>query len=346
MSVEFLDGFAHYATTNIYQKYNHPGGTITNSYPAGRSGPNAMLLGQSNGAVGMTLSHQSAWVTGFAVYFDRASTNGDLMTVYHNGKIMCKVRTEADLTLSVYAAESVLISNSAPFAIHQNTWYYMENKFEISGSTSTPVIITSTLRVDSTLRASGTGTTAFNTTALLLQTPTANRFEWDNIVVSGTTFLKDLYVFNQSGGDTNSFAGDCTFIYVVPDGDVTTQWVPSSGTTHFNLVNEVPPDDDASYIQTTSTGSADNFTWQDIPAFSGSIIAVQYLGYARKTGEGQRSFKLTVGSVGAYTQESEQFYVNDNYVYYRMPLGTDPATSTQWTRAGFNATLFGVHEIT
>ena len=36
---------------------------------------------------------------------------------------------------------------------------------------------------------------------------------------------------------------------VLPDTDVTTEWTPSAGTDHFELVNEVIPGDDSEYIE-------------------------------------------------------------------------------------------------
>ena len=352
MAVEFLDGFAHYVTTNMSQKWTFPSGTITSSPPAGRVGPGLLL--PVGGNAGITLSHQSGWVNGFAAYFNGspATYNGFVYNASHAGQTeLLRVRIESDATLSLVTGNnSVLIANSSPFSLHDNTWYYLEIKHNYSGSTSSNIQTTATLRVDGAVRASGTGTCGFNTTGLLLQTPTVNAHGVANPVVNGNTYIKDLYIFDQSGSNTNDFAGDCTFVFVVPDGDVTTQWDLSSGSVSFSLVNEVPPDGDTSYVQSSNSSTAinsatDNFTWQDIPAFTGTIVAVQYLGFLRKTGEGKKSVKLTVGPTGAFTQVSDEFFLNDNYLYYRLPLGTDPNTGIGWTRTGFNATDFGIEVI-
>ena len=352
MSVEFLDGFAHYVTTNMSQKWTFPSGTITSSPPAGRIGPGLQL--PVGGNAGITLSHQSAWVAGFAVYFNGAPAtyNGFVYNASHAGQVeLIRLRLESDATLSILTANSgVLIANTTPFSFHDNTWYYLECKYNLSGGTATPIQTTATVRIDGSIRASGTGTCGFNTTALLLQTPTINAHGIANPVVNGNTYIKDLYIFDQGSTDTNDFAGDCTFVFVVPDGDVTTGWDLSSGSVSFSLVNEVPPDGDTSYVQSSNTGTVinsatDNFTWQDIPAFTGTIVAVQYLGFLRKTGEGKKSVKLTVGPSGGFTQVSEEFFLNDNYLYYRLPMGTDPATGVTWTQSGFNATDFGIEVI-
>lgn len=340
--IQFIDGFAHYTSSNIPQKWTFPDGTITQTPPAGRLGPGI----NQGGEMAVTLPHESGWVTGFAAYFTASGHSGFIYSGAHAGfPGVLSLRIESDNTLSLYVANNgVLVANSSPFAVFENTWYYFQIKYTISGGTATPVVVTATCLVDGTNRVSGSGTSASNTTGYLLRTPTVNYHKFSNTVVNGRTFFKDLYIFDTTGGHTNDFAGDCTFIYVVPDGDVTTQWTPSSGTVHFSLVNEVPPDGDSSYVQSTGTNNLDNYTWQDIPVFSGTIVAAQYLGFLRKTGEGQRSVKLTVGT-GSFDQTSDEFFLNDNYLYYRLPLGTDPATGAQWTQSGFNATKFGVKQI-
>lgn len=344
MAVEFLDGFAHYVTSNIHQKWTFPGGTITASPPAGRLGP-GLDLTAGNGVVAVTLSHQSSWIVGFAFYPTGASFSGRLYAASHAGAVeLIDVRIQSDATMSIFTNNgNTLIQNSTPFSIHDNTWYYCEVKYTLQGGSGTNITCTATLKVDGTVRAQGTGTCGFDTTILLLNTPTVNSHAFENEVSGGDTYIKDLYIFDTLSGNTNNFAGDCTFILSTTTADITTEWTPTGGGSSWNQVNEVPPDDDTTYIEDGNINDLDNFFWTPVPSTLGTIVAVQYLGYIRKTAEGSRSVKLSCGA--GPTQFSDEFFLNDNYVYYRMPLGTDPDTGVAWTTASFNIKPFGIKVI-
>ena len=350
MASQFVDGFAHYATANIFQKYTSLTGTanvqITASPPAGRVGP-AMNM-QTGGIARKTLTHQSAWVMGIAWYTTGNNFFDDLWIWDHVATTLFRVRLQADGTISLYAGPSTFASNliansgTVGFSIHQNTWYYIEVSFSLSGAT--PITCSATLRVNGTTLVSGSGvSTGINAADLLLGTATANNYAI-TANINGQTYFKDSYTFDETGAFNTGFAGDVTFLTVFPDGDVTTNWTPTGGGTSFNQVNENPPDEDVTYIESATPGDVDNFTWQDIPN-SYTIIAVQYLAFARKTAEGTKSIKQTVGPTGGFEQESPEWFLPDDYIYNHFSMDVDPATAAPWTVANFNAKNFGIEVI-
>jgi hypothetical protein len=61
-------------------------------------------------------------------------------------------------------------------------------------------------------------------------------------------YLKDYIIWDSTGAFNNDFMGSCQVLKIIPDADVALNWAPSAGVTGFNLINEVTPDDDGSYI--------------------------------------------------------------------------------------------------
>lgn len=65
-------------------------------------------------------------------------------------------------------------------------------------------------------------------------------------------YLKDYIIWDTTTGFNNNFMGSCQVMKIIPDGDVALNWIPSAGGTGYNLINEVTPDDDGSYIAATA----------------------------------------------------------------------------------------------
>jgi len=67
-----------------------------------------------------------------------------------------------------------------------------------------------------------------------------------------------------------------TYTYARPSSDITTQWTPSTGTSHFALIDETAADD-ADYIYATAAGQTDEVKLAAMTApKSGTSVDVQY----------------------------------------------------------------------
>lgn len=353
MAIRFIDGFAHYTNglggTNpnqIYAKWTQVGGGPKTG-TAGPGGTPSLEIDPSQ-LIGTTIDYQGSWIFSFRFMVTNTINSAVIMQFNNVATTLGLVRIETDATISAYAGNqagnpSFLIGNSGSngFSIVANTWYRIECK--ISWGSTTPIQCTAEVKVNGTVWVTqGTKNTNFNITDLLIQngsSPETNNIQI-NAFNSGQLFIQDLYLLDTQGTANNDYQGDGKVRQVFPDGDVDTQWNNSSGGTSFSLINEHPPDGDASYVYSSTVGDRDNFTWQDISSFAGRIIGIQYSVYARKDDEGLRTIKLTVGSGGSEAQ-TDELYLNDSYIYYRYPLDVDPATSTAWTVSGFNAKTFG-----
>lgn len=277
-----------------------------------------------------TVNHQTGYTIGFRVRIELPGSY-PVLTLYNNNTQLGNVTINIDGTIGVYGQSSgsslIAISNSI---IHANTWYYFELSVSLSGTT--PINVAAILRVNGEELVNGNVNTAVNTVDLTSQNATVNRFSF-----AGQIDIRDIY----ANAGASNFDGDIKILAVRPNADVVSNWVCSSGTSEFALVNETFSDFDASYVSQTATGSQGIWGWEDIPTFSGTIKGIQISIIARKDDEGSKSFEIVTGSTGTETA-SPEFYLADSYVAYFHCQDDDPATSVPYTVTGFNAKDFGI----
>lgn len=120
-----------------------------------------------------------------------------------------------------------------------------------------------------------------------------------------------------------------------------TNWVPDSGS-NYARVNEVPADDDTSYIEASASGTRDSYTFgsfipvQDLDPI-GTIVKVR----AKNTDAGSINAQGLAYSGGNYGLGDSKL-VTSAYTTNMYPIFRDPSTSAAWTNSGINAAEFGV----
>jgi hypothetical protein len=247
----------------------------------------------------------------------------------------------ADRTLGVRTGNVTYGSSSA--VINPGTWYYIEVKNQLS-LVGSNIVVTTNVKLNGLTvlspSAKDTGIVAANTTN---GNERANRHDFSSSGVLNGSIIDDIYIVDGTGGINNDFLGDVKIGVIFPASDTATVQfatiVPGAPTTHFDKVNENPADYDTSYIADATVGHRDEFNWQQISSFTGTIPFVHYSIYARKDDENYRSFFPTIGG-GQHGAAA--FYVNDSYLYYRTVYDTNLDVGGAWTVANFNAETFGV----
>lgn len=278
-------------------------------------------------------SHQGGFTCGFRVRLP-SITAIPLLGFYNNAQALGTVSVNVDgtLTVSGQSAGSSVIGTTNE-SLHVNKWYYIELSITLSGTSN--INVAAILRVNGDQLISGNINTGVPNTNLPSQSTTLNR-----ISLNGLADYRDIYV--NAGG--NTFDGDIKILAIRPDGDLVSNWICSTGTTEFVLVNENFSDFDTTYVYQTATGSKAIWTWQNLPSFSGTIKGIQISIIARKDDEGSKSFEIVTGTSGTETS-SPEFYLSDDYIAYFHCQDNDPATGVPYTVVGFNAKDFGVNVI-
>lgn len=333
--LEFMESATPYALADInsllrfWTQIFAAGGVGANTNgPSGRR-----AIGMQPGSVlSKTWLHTAQRTVGWRFMMEPGPGIGtaDVYQAFNVGTRIFFLRLEPDGTFTLRTPSTILATTT--FSIHTNTFYYIELKYSMSGTTD--ISVTAELRIDGEVKANGTGASGVNTNTLINGLATVNRQSW----AGSGLLVSNLLDFYSTSGST--YYGDIKLGKIVPNGDVTTDW-SATGAPAYAQVNEVPPNDDTSYIFSNTPTQVENFDWEDISPFSGTIKGIQYRILARKDDEGSRAVEMTVGPSGAYEFESDPFYLDDSYVYYTIALDSDPGDGA-WTAANFNAKRFGV----
>lgn len=119
-----------------------------------------------------------------------------------------------------------------------------------------------------------------------------------NPAVSGSSwsalYVDDVYVDDASGETAPAAPDDLYFHYLTPDGVVSAEWQGSDGDSVDNhlLVDEVPPDGDATHVSATAAAT-DVYTHAALSLSAGeSVVAVTPLAVVKRTGGDSGQIKV------------------------------------------------------
>ena len=176
--------------------------------------------------------------------------------------------------------------------------------------------------------------------------------------LSGITFsatniammlIDDLYVTDgnpkDNFGNPTIYTGFIPNAYryhikaLMPTGDVSTQWYPNSGSTHYNLINSIPCDSGNTYISATGLYDIDSFQYQSLNEIDGKILALQVapvqqlnMGIAAKT----------MPMINNYTFGTGIFANTLYWRDYACVAETNPLTNQAWTSSDVSGLTAGI----
>lgn len=149
-------------------------------------------------------------------------------------------------------------------------------------------------------------------------------------------YAKDFMVWDSTGTVNNNFMSTCQVLKLIPNGDTTLGWTPSSGTTGYNLINETTPDDDTNYISAPFPLPGNSqFTLTDLPVNVSTVRGVQLMHRSRKIDGGDGNIQTSVVS-GANTGNGADRPITTAYTYMWDIFDLDPS-GTVWSRTLVNA---------
>lgn len=340
MAILFIDGFDHYATSDILKKWSNNENTSWTIAPtSGRRGGGAIAMDYSGYSLIKNLSEPtSTIVLGHAMY--AVSYNGSayqpIITLSDAGTLQFLVGVQADGSISVKNGildnttyTGTIIGMSSPGIMLFGVWQYIEIKATISKTVGSVVV-----RVN--------GVAVINISNVITQV-TANPYITGisySIRGSANSMLDDLYICNQTGTTNNNFLGDSRIdtLYPTRNGSKS-QFTTSSGTDHWSLVNDITPNK-TSYVSSNTIGAMDTYGFSGISGTATSIYGVQVTNAALKDDSGNRSISNVVIS-GNTTTQSKVMALSTSQNFYSSIQEVDPATQTAWVPGGVNVAEFG-----
>lgn len=335
MTLLFVDGFDHYVTADITKKYTSSTGGPSISAGNGRRSTAALVAMTGNTNVSKTFTASSSWVMGCSLNVGAlpSSTNwASIFVLVDAGNRQCELRVNSDGTLQVLRFGVAVTGGTSTATVSAGNTYYIEWKVTIANS-----IAANSCKV----RIGGVDVITVATGQDLQDTSnsTANQVTLGNVNSSGsmgsTTYIDDFYVCNQSGSTNNDFLGDVRVDTLFPNAEGThLDYTPSTGTTHYTLVDETAPNT-SDYNENGTAGNRDSYNMQDLSTISGSIYGVQVSGAILKDDVGARSIKVGMRAGGTTSVGSAQA-LTTTQAYYSAVHETNPSTSAAWTESGVN----------
>lgn len=138
---------------------------------------------------------------------------------------------------------------------------------------------------------------------------------------------------------------ECELLLAGPNADTAdSDWVPSTGTDNYAMVDEVPVDGDATYNSSDVVGALDLFDFAGLVKSPESIVCITQLTVARKEESATRTFK-NVLKIGATEYQGVEHFLSTSSTYYYDHYRDNPADSLPWEEADYAALKSG-YELT
>lgn len=336
----FIDGFDHYATTDIAKKWDSIRDNVSIESASGRRGGGCMRFGGLYPSVTKNVPATSSFVIGFA--FNPSSLSGGpwrLAALLDGGTVQCSLVVNLDSTLSVVRGTSTAVTGGTSTAtISTGAYVYVEWKVTIADS-----ITAGSCEV----RINGVTAITVATGQDLKETTnaTANQVQFGTaaFMPSLTHDFDDLYVCDNSGSVNNDFLGDVRIDTIYPNGAGTHQdWTPSSGSDHAALVDEAAPNT-TDYLTGGGPGTKETLALSDL-ALNGAILGVQVNNAVAKSDAGASAIRNLIRSAGT-DANGPVVALGTGYTCSSSIHEVDPATSAAWLTAGINALEAGAEVI-
>ncbi len=178
------------------------------------------------------------------------------------------------------------------------------------------------------------GVQVFTGSSLNTGTGTIDRvaFAQGNADAGAGVIADDLVVENTN----SAYLPDLRIDPLPPNSDGgTLNWVPSTGSDHYAVVDEMPMNT-TDYLQGSTVGDIDLLGLPNLASTPNSILGVNLVGFANKSDVTARSWNLGVQS-GATSSNGSDEALGTSVEYFHRLLETDPNTAAAWAAAGVNA---------
>jgi len=176
---------------------------------------------------------------------------------------------------------------------------------------------------------------------------------WYYIQLCGTVVANsddvwfDCFQVNDTTGSVNNSWPDTPRIPtgLHPDADTAiTDWTRSSGSNDFDMIKELAPDLDSTYVYSNVFNEASRFDFVDLAEPANSVIIGVCLSIVGKRADDAKI--VPVVSRGGSSVELTAVTLNQDYMTpTEVIIELDPITAAAWTQTNLNATTFGIKHV-
>ena len=153
----------------------------------------------------------------------------------------------------------------------------------------------------------------------------------------GVQYLKDFVIWDGSGSYNNDWMGSIQVRELIPNADNSFNWLASTGTTGFDLIDDAPPNDDVDYISAINPPpAASSFDLSNLPVDVTSVRGLYAIVRSRKTDGGDGNLQVGLIS-GASTVLGADRPITTSYTYWTDVFEVDPNTAAPWSPSAVNS---------
>lgn len=334
MAIEHFDGFDGYPVSALTTEFAYTtGGTGTTTFAAaGRFGTNCLRLSDWDRQVALVNlpSVATRWVhVAFTCPTVAPNATKAIIQFIDTATIQMDLRITTGNVLFMTRNGTQVGSNGPTLVAGSNYHLAFGGTIADSGGVFQ-------LYVNNDLAINFTGdtqnTTNASSNAIVLSSTATNTAQTINID------FDDLIIADERLNDAHVAS-------LLPTGNGSdSDWVGSDGNSvdNYALVNEVTPDEDATYVTAVGTGARDLYAYGNT-AVGTSVLAVEIHTRARKTDVGTATLKAAakVGSSVAYAADINP---GTTYTTYHHRMDTKPGGGS-WTRTDLDNAEFGVEVV-
>jgi hypothetical protein len=330
MALRFCDSFDHYVTADILDKWTAFVSSPTIS-GVGRNGTSGVTMNSSTETMSKNLGSQATWIVGFAVRLNNSDSGDAVLFEFRDGATLhADLRITPGNLLKITRAGTALATGTKVLSLL--VYYYVEVKVTIDDTVGAAIVRINGIE---DINISGVDTrNAANASSdtLILRTSASRSVDYD-----------DLYICDTTGSTNNNFLGDIRVQALFPTGNGnSSQLVGSDANSvdNYLLVDESAPNDDTDYVESSTVGEKDTYTFGDLASTSGTVCGLQILPFARKTDAGVRSI-VSVARLSGTETDSTDKTLSTTYTYLPDIRETKPGGGA-WTITNVNDAEFGV----
>jgi hypothetical protein len=334
VALRLLENFSLYnrANANLARRWLTSTAAVTCA-TGGRNSQDMLTLGYNQTATIPVSTSGATMICGFA--FNNPTTSGryDICAFEEGATAHVGLVLNGDNTVSVRRGTTVITGPSvATLAV--GTWQYIEFKAIIADGTGGSIEV----------RLNGVAILTVGS----LDTRNGGTGVVTNLKLAGSTLAAvthsycDLYMLDASAGQNTTYLGDIRVDLRNPDGAGTKHELTGSDTDHVDnhlLVDDgTAPDDDTTYVESSTAGQIDLHTIADVPS-GATVYGMEVLTLAKKTDAGARSIRV-VTRQDATDRTGATKSLSTDYLYYSEVFDAAP-DATAFTAAKFNALEIG-----
>jgi hypothetical protein len=336
MAMLLMDGWDGYSSGGDVtgNGYTAGGGGITLNTSGGRYGGN-YISGANSGVYKTFAANIDTWWGGAVKYGGGAG-----------GEIIVRSRSASGVELTIgctgtgqlyayrgdFGTQLGSTSVSTPFSA--STWHWLEVRHKYDSTVGIVEVWCDGVQI---LNLTGQNTKQFSAAGII---------GWEVGAQSSSISWQydDYYVLDTSGSaPQNTRLGDCRIEVVLPTSDASpNNGTPSTGTTHYTLVDDAPFYNTTDYVDiTNTTGQEERYGVAALAGSPGTVMAVQVVTYAEKTDAGTVQFKNEIVS-GSSAGLSSSFSLTTSFARYESIHTLDPSTSAAIAPSALSSLKMGV----